>query len=62
MVHYVPDVEQTASALQGIKFLMAIVPAIAFFIGFVILAWDMTETRHKEIVDDLNFRRQSIQD
>lgn len=59
LVHYVPDVQQTVTALNGIRFLMSILPAIAFCIGFVILAWDITEDKHKEIVKELQERRKT---
>jgi Na+/melibiose symporter and related transporters len=43
--HYVPDVEQSASALNGIKIAMSILPALFFLIGLVMLKWDLTEAQ-----------------
>lgn len=58
-VNYVPDVQQTATSLNGIKFMMSILPAMVFLLGFVMLKWDMTEEKHKEIIKELNERRES---
>ncbi|WP_339315015.1 glycoside-pentoside-hexuronide (GPH):cation symporter [Paenibacillus sp. FSL R10-2734] len=56
-VKYVPDVPQTAASLNGIKFMMGLLPAIVFILGLVMFAWDMTEQKHKQIVEEINLRR-----
>jgi sugar (glycoside-pentoside-hexuronide) transporter len=59
LVKYVPEVPQTDTALFGIRFMMSILPALMFLIGLVIVKWDMTEAKHKEIVTELNVRREA---
>ena len=56
-VNYVPDVQQTNTALDGIRFMMAILPAVVFLAGFVMIGWDMSEKKHQEIVEEVNARR-----
>ncbi|HHV11566.1 MAG TPA: H+-glucitol symporter [Clostridiales bacterium] len=62
VVNYVPDVQQTVGTLTGIKVMMSIVPAIVYILGWVVLAWDMTEGRHKKIARELIERRQYTPD
>ena len=59
LVHYVPDAQQTSTSLNGIKFLMCILPALVYVIGFVMFKWDLSEKKHKEIIDDLKSRREA---
>jgi sugar (glycoside-pentoside-hexuronide) transporter len=58
IVKYVPDVQQTEGTLSGIKVMMSIVPATVFILGWVVLAWDMTEGKHKKITKELVERKQ----
>lgn len=57
LVNYVPNTLQTPTALTGIKFMMSLLPAILCLTGFIILKWDLSDERHKEIVKMLNERR-----
>jgi sugar (glycoside-pentoside-hexuronide) transporter len=61
-VNYVPDVQQTTTSLNGIRFMMALLPAITILIGLVMIRWDMTDKKHKEIVEEVNLRRASEAD
>lgn len=58
-VKYVPNVPQTDTALNGIKFMMGLLPAIVFLLGLSILAWDLSESKHKQIIEELSLRRES---
>lgn len=58
-VNYVPDVQQSTTTLDGIRFMMTLLPAIAFVFGLVMFGWDMSENKHKEIVEELKLRRES---
>ena len=47
---YVPDVQQTAHALFGIRFFFAIVPVIAFVIALPLLIWyPITRQKHDQL-------------
>jgi sugar (glycoside-pentoside-hexuronide) transporter len=59
-VNYVPDVEQSATSLNGIRFMMGLLPAILFLLGLVMLGWDLTEEKHKKIIEELNTRRDEL--
>lgn len=59
LIKYVPDAQQTTTSLNGIKFMMSILPAIVFLFGLVIVKWDMTDEKHKEILNELSIRRNS---
>jgi len=55
---YVPNVEQSASSLQGIKMAMSIYPAIPALIGMVLMFfYPLTNQRMIEIENELNARR-----
>ncbi|GGH35299.1 MFS transporter [Paenibacillus segetis] len=56
-VHYVPNVPQTATALWGIKVLMSIIPAVITLLGLILIKWDMTDDKHKAIINEINQRR-----
>ena len=47
---YVPEAEQTAHALFGIRFFFAIVPVIAFAISMPLLIWyPLTREKHAQL-------------
>lgn len=52
---YVPNVAQTASALLGMKAVMALYPAVALTIAAIIMftLYDLTDDKYKSIVEDL---------
>ncbi len=55
---YVPNVEQTARALFGIRFFFAIVPAIVILISLPFLIWyPITRRKHAELVAELAQRK-----
>jgi len=54
---YIPEVEQTARALFGIRFFFAIVPVIAFAISLPLLIWyPLTAKKHAELVAQISSR------
>ncbi|KAF0152347.1 MAG: sugar (glycoside-Pentoside-hexuronide) transporter [Ignavibacteria bacterium] len=59
---YVPNIEQTASALNGIMLTMSLFPAITFAICAVILFfYKINKQLEIQITDELNERRKSFQ-
>lgn len=58
---YVPDVEQTARALFGIKFWFSPVPIIAFMVSLPFLVfYPITRQKHAKLVADLASRKARI--
>ena len=50
---YVPNVDQTAHALFGIRFFFAIVPVIAFMAALPLLIWyPITRQNHDKLIAD----------
>ncbi len=57
MVGYVPNAEQSASTLVGIKAMVTLVPISGAFLGMLfILFYPLTENRFKQIMADLDQR------
>ncbi|NDJ52784.1 MAG: hypothetical protein GYB68_06835 [Chloroflexi bacterium] len=54
---YVAGVEQTASALIGIKLLVTVIPGAVALVGCAMLAYNLTEDRYAEILLELEERR-----
>jgi GPH family glycoside/pentoside/hexuronide:cation symporter len=55
---YIPDVEQTARALFGIKFWFGPVPVIAFLASLPFLIfYPITRQKHAQLLDDLAIRK-----
>ncbi|MNC71551.1 hypothetical protein D3C75_1224940 [compost metagenome] len=40
--------------------MMGLLPAILFLLGLVMLGWDLTEEKHKKIIEELNNRRDEL--
>jgi Na+/melibiose symporter-like transporter len=60
LVGYVPNSEQTATSLVGIKLSMSIFPAILFVIlALIVSCWDMTTKRQIEIANEISARQAS---
>ena len=59
IVGYVPNVEQTAEALTGIRALMFIYPGVLALATFIIMliGYKLTDSKYKEIVAELNERK-----
>ncbi|MBO8131015.1 MAG: MFS transporter [Candidatus Marinimicrobia bacterium] len=58
---YVPNIEQTEKALLGIKMLMSVFPAAAFYVGVVALFfYGISKEMMKQIERDLEERRKSF--
>lgn len=57
-VKYVPEVQQTAVSLIGMRFAISVLPAaLLFLLGLVILGWDMDEKKHREIIDEIRMKK-----
>ena len=56
---YVPNAaQQSADALRGIQQGIALVPAIAFMVAFILmLFYPLTDKRHAELVQEIKDRR-----
>ena len=50
---YQPNVEQTQTSLNGIKFLISIAPAITCILLLIVIRIDSTEKEHEKIAKEL---------
>ena len=58
--HYVPNVEQTAETLKGIRYMMSVYPAILFFIGAgALLFYQIGKKTELEMEQELIKRREN---
>ena len=61
--NYVPNVEQTAATLKGIRYMMSVYPAILFFIGaLALLFYQISRSTELEMEKDLIERRKKYQE
>ncbi len=57
---YQPNVEQTQTSLNGIKFLISIAPAITCILSLVVIRIDRTEKEHEKIAKELIERSKKV--
>jgi sugar (Glycoside-Pentoside-Hexuronide) transporter len=61
LIGYVPDVEQSASTLFGLRVLVGVLPAVFGAFAICMLWFDLTEEKQKRIFRDLSERRKQQQ-
>lgn len=57
---YVPDTEQSARTILGMRLLISAFPAVLFILGIIVFLWyPMSRERHLEILEQLAARKES---